>query len=152
MIRDVPRQFCKALSYLAELIGRNHIYGDASILPLHGVCVLPRRRPREPNGNDIRRGIADIESFLAEGRPNVHDNGDLCQLVLASAFAWPRSVLDRRGQCCGGRVAVLWLNVSGIPPTFGLSLLGACLAQQLTAFCDASELLGDPVWLVLDEM
>lgn len=66
MIRDVLKQLRRALFCLAELVGDNYAYGDASILPLHGVCVLPRRQPREPNESYIRHGIADLESFLAD--------------------------------------------------------------------------------------
>jgi hypothetical protein len=69
VIRDVLEQLRRALFYLAELIGDNHVYGDASILPLHGVCVLPRRQPGEPNESYIRHGIADIEGFLADLPP-----------------------------------------------------------------------------------
>ena len=65
MIRDVLEQLRKALFYLAELAGDSYVYGDGSILPLHGVCVLPRRQPREPDQRYISHGIADIESFLA---------------------------------------------------------------------------------------
>jgi hypothetical protein len=66
MIRDVLGQFRRALFCLAELAGDSYVYGDGSILPLHGVCVLPRRQPREPDQRYIRHGIADIESFLAD--------------------------------------------------------------------------------------
>lgn len=67
MIRDVLKQLRRALFCLAELIGDNYVYGDASILPLHGVCVLPRRQPHELSESYIRCGIADLESFLADG-------------------------------------------------------------------------------------
>ena len=69
MIRDVLEQLRRALFYVAELAGDSYVYGDGSILPLHGVCVLPRRQPREPDQRYIRHGIADIESFLADLPP-----------------------------------------------------------------------------------